>query len=75
LRSKNEEISHFFASLRASEFWKASAFSELTDAFSIASLGHGFASQKPETRPQALNLPQNSLAQLILFESHAPRFV
>ena len=61
MRSKNEEMSHFLASLWAIEFWKDSSFSELSDT------------QRYHFIPQALNLPQNSIAQLILFELHVPR--
>ena len=49
---KYTEVSHFFASRRASELWKNSAYSELGDTQGIGT-------------PQSLNFPQNSLAQSI----------
>ncbi|MEK7664014.1 MAG: hypothetical protein AAB340_00995, partial [Patescibacteria group bacterium] len=53
-RENPKKLAIFELPFGASQFWKDSAFSELTDA-----LRHRFA-------PQALNLPQNSLAQLMI---------
>ena len=70
---KSEEINHFLVSLSGkANFGKILCFRSSVMRYGIASLGHGFASQKPETRPQSLNFPQNLFAQWILFEFHTP---